>query len=550
MGLLDRGLRGNLPSPFTPSSGGGGSANSFETINAPAGTDPVADSSTDTLNLTSSDSSVTITGDSTTDTIDFVANAANKTLSNLTNPTSINQHLEFSADLTKDIGTLTNRARSVYTRNVESGDTFLNVGSAENLAGDTQPVFVNSGPASNDSGEVQVGSGTAGNISGPVTLYSGDADVQSGPIDIQPGAAPTRGPVRWRDGSEGTIGHVLTQTAVDGTGQWQPVTTGSGLTLPTNYYTVQPDVGDFSAIQDAIDQAVTDGHDTSNPAHVLVFPKTDGSAYSETLTFSPGVHVIGMSLEAKKFLFDEFANSFVETPTADSRELPIVHAVADFTFGVGATQEESLIMIQNMSFYHTGAGNTPFVINTNKNYVHIKNCQFFNNTPGNATFFGVMSGTDRAILIVEDSQCWNSNSQLSVQQNDSTHMFINCEFKGGRNSGGENWVRIINDTLTSKVIFKYCTLKVAAQSGSLFVVDATGDVSLDHCTLNTQGYTQNENFQISGSVRLTACTIDTADRVAEGGGDFSYGQCTFVDNADVQNTLTVTQYAEVHNSVA
>ena len=48
-------------------------ANSFETINCPVGTDPMADSSTDILNLTSSDGSVTITGDSATDTINLSA---------------------------------------------------------------------------------------------------------------------------------------------------------------------------------------------------------------------------------------------------------------------------------------------------------------------------------------------------------------------------------------------------------------------------------------------------------------------------------------------
>jgi hypothetical protein len=45
---------------------------SFTTMNVPNGTDPVADGPTDTLNWTSSDSSVTITGDATTDTIDLV----------------------------------------------------------------------------------------------------------------------------------------------------------------------------------------------------------------------------------------------------------------------------------------------------------------------------------------------------------------------------------------------------------------------------------------------------------------------------------------------
>jgi len=51
--------------------GSGASSNSFATINCPAGTDPVADSSTDTLNLTSTDSSVTITGTASTDTVNL-----------------------------------------------------------------------------------------------------------------------------------------------------------------------------------------------------------------------------------------------------------------------------------------------------------------------------------------------------------------------------------------------------------------------------------------------------------------------------------------------
>lgn len=51
--------------------------NSFQTINAPSGTDPVADSSTDTLNLTSTSGDLTITGDSSTDTVDFDVNWTN-----------------------------------------------------------------------------------------------------------------------------------------------------------------------------------------------------------------------------------------------------------------------------------------------------------------------------------------------------------------------------------------------------------------------------------------------------------------------------------------
>jgi len=49
---------------------GGTASNSFETMNAPTGTDPVADSATDTLNWTI-DAPFTLTGDSTTDTMAF-----------------------------------------------------------------------------------------------------------------------------------------------------------------------------------------------------------------------------------------------------------------------------------------------------------------------------------------------------------------------------------------------------------------------------------------------------------------------------------------------
>lgn len=51
------------------SAGGGG--NSFGIINAPSGSDPVADVASDTLNITSSDGTIDIVGNSATDTLDF-----------------------------------------------------------------------------------------------------------------------------------------------------------------------------------------------------------------------------------------------------------------------------------------------------------------------------------------------------------------------------------------------------------------------------------------------------------------------------------------------
>lgn len=57
--------------------------NSFTTIQPDFGTSPVADSATDTLTLTSSDSTITITGDSTTDTINFTNRVATSSVSGI-----------------------------------------------------------------------------------------------------------------------------------------------------------------------------------------------------------------------------------------------------------------------------------------------------------------------------------------------------------------------------------------------------------------------------------------------------------------------------------
>ena len=61
---------------FSGGSSGGGASNAFTIIQPDAGTSPQAESVTDTLTLTSSDGSVTITGNSTTDTIDFTGAGA------------------------------------------------------------------------------------------------------------------------------------------------------------------------------------------------------------------------------------------------------------------------------------------------------------------------------------------------------------------------------------------------------------------------------------------------------------------------------------------
>lgn len=90
---------------------GGPAANSFETINCPSGTDPVADSATDTLNLTTPNAHLNITGNSATDTVDFAivtgTSGAVLVLANTANTWSANQLLSGTTEL--QLGISSNR---------------------------------------------------------------------------------------------------------------------------------------------------------------------------------------------------------------------------------------------------------------------------------------------------------------------------------------------------------------------------------------------------------------------------------------------------------
>lgn len=70
--------------------------NLFETISTPLGTSPVADTTTDTLTLTSGDNSVSITGTAATDTVDFQVNEANVDHDALSNFVA-NEHIDWTA---------------------------------------------------------------------------------------------------------------------------------------------------------------------------------------------------------------------------------------------------------------------------------------------------------------------------------------------------------------------------------------------------------------------------------------------------------------------
>lgn len=234
---------------------GASASNSFETINCPAGTDPVADSATDTLNLTTSDSKITITGTAGTDTIDFTAptlaisgatssdnsvarydGTNNKTLqssvvtisdsgdivtgsvtiadavtSNFNNApgvlvdsgdpsgSSVFGTNDLASDATtSDVNLTSGRNTSLTTSGKKSGDVFVSSGYVDSGAGTSGRIFIFSGATdSGASGLLQIRSNesNSGN-SGTITLESGNvvgAGADSGGVFIETGDATGSG---------------------------------------------------------------------------------------------------------------------------------------------------------------------------------------------------------------------------------------------------------------------------------------------------------------------------------------------------------------------
>lgn len=125
----------------------------FATINAPSGTDPVA-SGTDTLNLTSADNSLTITGNSGTNTVNFSVNVGSETI---------------AGDVTGTLG--------ASTVSAVGGSTAANVHAAELLTNAATSANTNSAIVRRDSSgnfsATTVTANLTGNASGSAASFTG-----------------------------------------------------------------------------------------------------------------------------------------------------------------------------------------------------------------------------------------------------------------------------------------------------------------------------------------------------------------------------------------
>lgn len=178
--------------------------------------------------------SLGINGEGNWETPDF----ANQSLSNLTNPTSINQSLVPQTQAIFDLGTNSKEYGKIFLRgNNTSNASVLSVKSnagASVLEFRTSSTTTPSGLGASgihiDSVSltpvtISTKSSTNATSSGNISLESGNntSTGDSGNITTRTGTAPsgTRGKIILQDGSEGTVGQVWTSQDVNGEGNWK-----------------------------------------------------------------------------------------------------------------------------------------------------------------------------------------------------------------------------------------------------------------------------------------------------------------------------------------
>lgn len=114
-------------------------------------------------------------------------------------------------------------------------NTDISFGSKLSGAGVSGKAYFQSGETGGSglaSGQVHLRSGnaTGGNPTGNVFIYSGDTAVgPSGDVTLEIGSTSgSKGDIIFKDGSEGTAGHVWTSTNTAGAGEWQAPAGGGG----------------------------------------------------------------------------------------------------------------------------------------------------------------------------------------------------------------------------------------------------------------------------------------------------------------------------------
>ena len=247
-------------------------------------------------------SNITLTQVGDTIQIASTASGANTTLSNL-GVTAINSSLVSAADNTLDLGSPTNRWSNIHGqvisgysqigwRDFATALPILNMFATAFLTA-TNGAFI-SGPHQNlgvtyDAFGFRGRNANAGVASLPIIIATGNGGTgaNSGGILFQTGTSTaTRGKIQFKDGTEGTAGHVWTSTDTNGNGRWQ-APAGASITagMYAEYYSstgINYTAGLIGTWYNLpMDTLVEDTHSIYNPATgiITIPPSYVGTAH-------------------------------------------------------------------------------------------------------------------------------------------------------------------------------------------------------------------------------------------------------------------------------
>jgi len=154
---------------------------------------------------------------------------ANQALSNLTNPTAINQNLLPGTNATLNLGSTTDVFANIFSETFTVIDGTTTYGSL--LFGTTTPSGATANLAlATGSNLLNIGIFTASrSTTGNINIETGVASSgNSGNLNFITGTATgTRGSIVFQDGSQGTAGNVWTSTDTTGKGHWASVSSGT-----------------------------------------------------------------------------------------------------------------------------------------------------------------------------------------------------------------------------------------------------------------------------------------------------------------------------------
>lgn len=283
-------------------------------------------------------------------------------------------------------------------------------------------------------------------------------------------------------------------TFLRGDGSWQ--TTGGGTSLPVAPYVVStvPGQGNFTTIQAAVDQAVSDGASSSTPFTVWIL---DGT-YTEDLNLS------------------NYVNLACASPLPNGG----VKVIGSAVYGNGAGE----FSVTNISFTAVSS-NPAFSVEADSGSVLRLNSVTMNGGPSAIAF---APGATGVTTLATNCQFISSTGQMCINATDGVTELYSCtsSFTDTPSAVSGGRLRILGCAMTDAYI--------TSSTGSLEVLDSYIRSGSNSCFL----------LQDSSSVLCTNSTLESgATWLVDGTSAFNYSSVVASSTATAFNpTLTLTAY--------